>query len=107
MADCYNFDCSLRVNESTSSFRCEYVNCPRRKDENWLINIYGPAVKEAIRRAISETPTLDTAPVVRCRDCKYNRHGGRKCLHPDSIIRTPDDDDFCSYGQRREENNGQ
>lgn len=60
-----------------------------------------PAV---VRRAISDAPTLEMAPVVRCRDCKYNRHGGRKCLHPDSIMLTPDDDDFCSYGQRMEEN---
>ncbi len=46
MADCYNFDCSLRVNESTSFSRCECVNCPRRKDENWLIKTLRPIVPD-------------------------------------------------------------
>lgn len=59
-----------------------------------------PAV---VRRAISDAPTLDMTPVVRCGECKYNR-GKRKCLRPDTVMITPDDNDFCSYGQRMEEN---
>ncbi len=55
MTDCYNFSCSLRVNESTNLFRCEYVNCPRRKDENWLIKIYGPLVRIAQEEAKNES----------------------------------------------------
>ena len=41
-------------------------------------------------------------PVVRCKDCKYNR-GDKKCLNPDSFFSVPADDDFCSYGARKEE----
>jgi hypothetical protein len=41
------------------------------------------------------------ARVVRCKDCKYNR-GSKKCLNPDSFFAVPKDDDFCSYGERKE-----
>lgn len=37
--------------------------------------------------------------VVRCKDCKYNI-GTKKCLKPDSFFAVPNDDDFCSYGER-------
>jgi hypothetical protein len=43
----------------------------------------------------------DVAPVVRCKDCKYNV-GTKKCLNPDSFFAVPKDDDFCSYGERKE-----
>ena len=39
--------------------------------------------------------------VVRCKDCEHNT-GEPKCLHPDSIIKVPKDNDFCSYGRRKE-----
>ena len=45
--------------------------------------------------------TADVAPVVRCKDCKYNR-GSKKCLNPDSFFAVPKDDDFCSYGERKD-----
>lgn len=44
----------------------------------------------------------DMVEVVRCKDCKYNR-GSNKCLNPDSFFAVPKDDDFCSYGTRKEE----
>jgi len=39
--------------------------------------------------------------VVRCRDCKYNT-STHKCLNPDSFFLVPKDNDFCSYGERKE-----
>lgn len=48
-------------------------------------------------------PAADVAPVVRCKDCKYNR-GSKKCLNPDSFFAVPKDDDFCSYGERKGKN---
>lgn len=52
-------------------------------------------------------PTADVVPVVRCKNCKYNR-GSKKCLNPDSFFAVPKDDDFCSYGERKDggERNG-
>lgn len=49
--------------------------------------------------------TVDAVPVVRCKDCKYYDRG--ECYHPrherhlQSICQ--EDDDFCSYGERKEE----
>lgn len=59
--------------------------------------------KEIIRNA----PTVDAVPVVRCKDCVYsqsakiNKKGYRIC--PASHMEITDDD-FCSYGERRDVN---
>ena len=46
---------------------------------------------------ISNTPTIDAVPVVRCRECKF----GSGCPIIDANI-WMDDDDFCSHGERKE-----
>ena len=42
-------------------------------------------------------------PIVRCKDCK--RNGTWSCMvnHGADEIMPMDDDDFCSWGERREE----
>lgn len=61
--------------------------------------------KEIIRNA----PTVDAVPVVRCRDCEHlvnavvNVNGFLICGVSDMEI-TPED--FCSYGERKEKQNG-
>lgn len=58
-----------------------------------------------ITRALSTAPTVDAVPVVRCRDCKHMCrdnvgvfckvwHGYNGC----------GEDGFCSYGERRTDN---
>ena len=70
-------------------------------DLDWLINF---ATHNKIQRIITDTPTVDAVPVLRCKDCKYaakakwNKKGYRIC--PASHMEIPDDD-FCSYGERR------
>ena len=54
-----------------------------------------------ISKQLKQLPAADVAPVVRCKDCKYNATT-HKCLNPDSFFLIPKDDDFCSYGERRE-----
>ena len=65
-----------------------------------------------ILRLIDEQPTIDAVPVVRCRDCKWFNHYTMECESDDvatdheggasfSINFGPDD--FCSYGQRKED----
>ncbi len=49
---------------------------------------------------LEDASDADVVEVVRCRDCRYNL-GENKCLYPDSIIKIPDDNDYCSYGRRR------
>ena len=58
---------------------------------------------------IDLAPTVDAVEVVRCKDCKY-RCNGKDCDHPLLLswswgaIRNVKDDDFCSYGERKEGN---
>ena len=49
--------------------------------------------KHSVLRIIGEAGTVDAVAVVRCKDCKHRE----KC-------NLMTDDDFCSYGERREEN---
>ena len=59
---------------------------------------------EAILR-VKEAPAADVMEVVRCRECKYrfgnNGHSKNGCPIIDANI-WMDDDDFCSYGERKE-----
>ena len=54
---------------------------------------------------LSEAPTINAIPVVRCRECKYrfknNGHDKSGCPIIDANI-WMDDDDFCSHGERKE-----
>ena len=54
---------------------------------------------------IRKRPTVDAVEVVRCRECKYrfgnNGHSKNGCPIIDANI-WMDDDDFCSYGERKE-----
>lgn len=43
--------------------------------------------------------------IVRCRDCKHRVAGTKMCAHPKAIgwdAIEPDDDDFCSCGEKKE-----
>jgi hypothetical protein len=54
---------------------------------------------------IAAAPTLDAVEIVRCRECQHRIEGTKMCAHPKAIgwdAIEPDDDDFCSYGERRE-----
>jgi hypothetical protein len=53
-----------------------------------------------IYNGLYQIPAADVVPVVRCRECRFNTTE-KKCLNPDSIIKIPNDNDFCSYGKRR------
>ena len=60
--------------------------------------------------AITDLPTVDAVPVVRCKECKHNwgkEHS--KFYNPEDIVCDYwatdglNDDDFCSYGERSDE----
>lgn len=76
---------------------------------------------ENIVMMINQADTVDAVPVVRCRDCiafeEIGKHPTNKggtpfgyCYHwqyeqgmsPNEV----DGDDFCSYGERKEDENG-
>ena len=57
-------------------------------------------------KQISEAPTVDAIPVVRCRECKHR--GTDDCIFhikgepADEELLLKLDNDFCSYGERKE-----
>lgn len=52
---------------------------------------------------LHDIPTVDLVPVVRCKDCKY-RDGTPG--QPNILCAQMHEDDFCSYGKRREDAEG-
>lgn len=62
-----------------------------------------------LKHKIYDMPTADVVPVVRCRDCKHYVKGSCNAhsVWPDEYSTgydcRPDDDDFCSYGERKED----
>ena len=52
--------------------------------------------------ALEETPTVDAVEVVRCKDCKWRN--GLRCYHKrSSMDDLVGENDFCSWGERRED----
>ena len=53
---------------------------------------------------ISNTPTIDAVPVVRCRECKWWQEDDDigHCDNPDGLDNYAKPEDFCSYGERKE-----
>ena len=60
---------------------------------------------EITRRLINNAPTVDAVEVVRCKDCKHCEKVKKTnwCSVFDEGYHNPNDDDFCSYGERRSE----
>ena len=62
--------------------------------------------KEDCLTEIDVAPTVDAVPVVRCRECKYR--GTDDCIFhikgepADEELLLKLDNDFCSYGERKE-----
>lgn len=57
------------------------------------------------RWAVMEAPTVDAVPVVRCRERKHFGGHGICFCHAADVDGTPifvREDDFCSYGERKE-----
>ena len=61
--------------------------------------------REGVLKAIADAPAADVVEVVRCKDCKHARKlvsGDYSCLIDQRIAH--DEMDYCSYGERGEEN---
>ena len=92
-----------------------YINLDTMKnpDSEFATDDYIDGFSDGISAAIKELeimPATDVAEVVRCRDCKYYDKKYHQCkLHseePDQystgFIFNMQENDFCSYGERRE-----
>ena len=65
-----------------------------------------PPTREEFVRFLTKQPTVDAVPVVRCREC--NHRGTDDCIFhikgepADEELLLKLDNDFCSYGERKE-----
>ena len=52
---------------------------------------------------LREAQTVDAVEVVRCRDCKHFKRNLENDTYCSSVngLTDPEEDDFCSYGERR------
>lgn len=55
-------------------------------------------VWDSFHISFDNLPSVDVVEVVRCKDCKY--WDGDKCTGRDIFI--VDDDEFCSYGEKKD-----
>ncbi len=88
-------EAKLQLESVGDNIACRFAYTSRIAERSYLLHL------------INWQPTADVVEVVRCRDCKYwqDNNGGyphEKCAWRDD--ETPDDDDYCSYGERIEEN---
>ena len=52
-------------------------------------------------KVIRSIPTADVVEVVRCKDCAHK--GAAFCMAGDFPLTKENENDYCSYGERREE----
>ena len=81
-------------------------------DANALISYIDECSKESRFRVyygyaksfIDDAPTVDAVPVVRCKDCKHFKRNLENDTYCSSVngLTDPQEDDFCSYGERKE-----
>lgn len=58
-----------------------------------------------VANILLHAPTVDAVPVVRCRECKHRKYDdifGTLWCNRDSCTKRVKQDDFCSYGERKE-----
>ena len=83
-------------------------------DNNWLVSAkdvdfyaaqhFSFDIYKAVNCAVRYVPRVDAVEVVRCKDCKYFRKGKpfrHECRKVSGGMFYPELDDFCSYGERR------
>lgn len=64
---------------------------------------------QTVRDILSDAPTIDAVPVVRCRECTHYKicdewENGKRMLceiHHHSYLDHDGDNHFCSWGQRK------
>ena len=71
-----------------------------------LQNLFSMGWNEAIEAVMQNAPTVDAVEVVRCKNCKHYLLPQGFCSHDRHEYQTQavwqEDDDFYSYGERRD-----
>lgn len=91
-----------------------YIDADKLKQDlgAWAINLHKPTnlVREDTFVIIDEQPAADVIEVVRCGECEYwkcnpntDEYGVCKKVSYDDFEVVMDADDFCSYGEKKEQ----
>ena len=88
----------------------------RLVDADALSKLVGEPIEVFLRRLdLKLPPIVDAVPVVRCKDCKWYKESNHSELYPMRFcyrLKNDDgvpvgynwaDNDFCSHGERRED----
>lgn len=63
---------------------------------------------ECVMEYIENIPPADVVEVVRCKDCKYrfspNNNDAHYCNYKYGLQGLVAEEDYCSYGERRDDN---
>lgn len=73
--------------------------------ERWAAIESLPVAWDSAINALRNAPSADVVPVVRCKDCKYWQDNNDGYPHEECRWghgETPDANDFCSYGERKD-----
>ena len=65
-----------------------------------------PITEQIFHKLIDDAPTIDAVSVVRCKECKHWNEEDHWCNIRDSYGWDYKADDFCSYGEPKEELKG-
>ena len=88
------------------ALRKEKRECEKDGEEFGGESILFAEAFEDVIDMVKRFPTVDAVPVVRCKDCKYRMEPAKMCISPMAMgidALEPEDDDFCSRGERRDE----
>ena len=80
----------------------QYENCHGYSGSKKAI--YREAIL-AVKSILHSAKPVDAVPVLRCKDCKYWQDNNNAYPHEECRWghgETPDANDFCSYGERKE-----
>ncbi len=94
-----------RLEEFKNDLKNEFIIRCNGNDYNKLNLLRISDIIDRIYEKYSTLPTVDAAEVVRCKDCKHwNQSGGLEsyCTNPDGLDNYARHDDFCSYGERKD-----
>ena len=82
------------------------INAKPLMQSGWHLVQTGESNRFIQSMSLADIPTVDAVEVVRCKDCLFSRYfeesGTRKCRTMQGLYRTVEDDDFCSYGERKD-----
>ena len=91
-----------------------YIDADELIADGWHLERHAPNGRCLTMMSIADVPTADVVEVVRCKDCRFNvanitkdnldetDYSGTDIVCSYHLSDGHNEDDFCSYGERRE-----